>query len=142
MKHLLIATAFAAMAATPALADEEWRTDTGIQILYDSDLASEGMAVLRLEGRPGVTMYVEGLAGVTEDRGTYSGIWFADESAQGEDGCSVAIVRPGPDGEPSKFWGQFEITFIDKGFPSIWFGSFGTCFDPLVDQLVARPVTG
>ena len=139
MRHFLLAGAVALTATGIACADEVWRTDDGLQITYETEIDGVGTAVLTFEG---VTLYVEGLAGVYTERGTYSGVWFADNT-QGQDpgtGCSVAMVRPGTAGEASPYWGQLEITFIDTDFPSIWFGQFGECFGPLENQMVARPV--
>jgi len=135
----MAAGALAVAVTGMASADEVWRTDDGQEIVYQTELDGSGMAVLTFNG---TTMYVEGLAGVFEGRGTYSGVWFIDnpDAQNPGEGCSVAMVRPGTSDEASTYWGQLEITFIDADFPSIWLGQFGECFGPLVDQMIARPI--
>lgn len=128
-----------------ATADEQWTSD-GKTIIYELD---EGdMAVLSVDG---TTIYIEGLAGVYQDRGTYGGIWMLDEAPMVEneagelvpaEGCGFSMLRPGKSGETSEYWGQVEITFIDANFPSVWIGYFGDCFDPLSDTMIARPIAG
>ncbi len=128
-----------------AIADEQW-TSNGKTIIYELDEGN--MAVLSVDG---TTLYVEGLAGVSEDRGTYAGVWMLDETPMIEtdagevvpaEGCGFSMLRPGKSGEVSEYWGQVEITFIDANFPSVWIGYFGDCFDPPSDTMVARPVIG
>lgn len=140
MRHFLLAGALALTATGVAGADEVWRTDDGMEIVYETDLDGTGTAVLTFDG---VRLYVEGLAGVFEGRGAYSGVWFADDTegpGLGE-GCSVAMVRPDAADQSSVYWGRAEVTFIDADFPSIWLGEFGECFGPLENLMVARPVT-
>lgn len=139
MKHFLLAGALAIAALGTANADETWRTADGLEIVYETDIEGTGMAVLSFDG---VTLYVDGLTGVFQDRGTFSGVWFSDEdsaTAVPDAGCGVAMVRPGTQDEASTYWGQLEITFIDPDFPSIWLGRFGECFGPLENQMIARP---
>ena len=76
MRHFLLAAALTVVATGAAGADEVWRTDDGTEVIYETDLDGIGTAVLTFDG---VSLYVEGLAGVHEGRGTYSGVWFADD---------------------------------------------------------------
>lgn len=141
----LIATGLAFPWTGAAMADEQWTSD-GKTIIYE---AEEGdLAVFSFDG---TSIYIEGLAGVYEDRGTYSGVWMLDEvpmvlNETGESvpaqGCGFSMLRPGKSGEVSQYWGQVELTFIDADFPSVWIGYFGDCFDPPSDTMIARPVTG
>ena len=120
-----------------AQADEVWTSDEG-KIVYERDIEDGQMAVFTADG---ITMYIAGLAGVLENRGTYDGIWVLEDVAVVVEGCPVEIVRPGTSGDTSAFWGQLEITFIDKDSPSIWIANLGECFDGLSTQVIARPVT-
>ncbi len=141
----LVATGLAYAWSGTAMADEQW-TSNGKTIVYE---AEEGdMAVLSVDG---TTIYIEGLAGVYQDRGTYGGIWMLDEPPMVEneagesvpaEGCGFSMLRPGKSGDVSAYWGQVEVTFIDADFPSVWIGYFGDCFDPPSDTMIARPLVG
>lgn len=135
MRYTILALAAFALSG-PALADEVWTSDDG-EIVYETDLEGSDIAVLAMEG---VKAYIPGLAGNYDDRGSYSGIWIADEASDA-DNCAVAVVRPGSDEESSNIWGQIDITFIDASYPSVWIAEIGYCFDAPVAQLIARPVT-
>ncbi len=136
MKKILF-TAIAGLAMiSSASADEVWTTEEG-EITYEREIEANQVAVFSGNG---ITMYIEGLAGVYTDRGAYSGIWVLDEAPSGEVGCPVAIVRPGTTNDTTAFWGQMEITFIDPDFPSIWIAQLGQCFDGMGETMIARPV--
>ncbi|MEO9971090.1 MAG: hypothetical protein ABJG15_14930 [Hyphomonadaceae bacterium] len=146
MKKRLIAAASAFGAilglSSPAFADEQW-TSGDSTIVYEID--DGDMAVFSVDG---MRLYIDGLAGVTENRGSYHGIWMLDEApvvdAGGDpvDGCGFSMLRPDDSGEVSEYWGQVEITFIDAEFPSVWIGYFGDCFDGASETMIARPLVG
>lgn len=138
MKRIFLAALISLGLASGVSADEVWTTEEG-EITYDRELEANQMAVFSGNG---ITMYIDGLAGVYTDRGSYSGIWVLDEAPEGEVGCPVAIVRPGTTNSSTAFWGQMQITFIDPDFPSVWMAQLGTCFEGLNDTIIARPVTG
>ncbi len=141
---LIAVAGLAGLCSGAAMADEQWTSD-GKTVIYE---AEEGnMAVLSYDG---TTIYLEGLAGVYEGRGTYTGVWMLDEMPMTDDGagnevpvqgCDFAMLRPGKSGETTQYWGQVELTFIDPDYPGTWIGYFGDCFDPPSDTMVARPVT-
>ncbi|MAK59643.1 MAG: hypothetical protein CMK09_01570 [Ponticaulis sp.] len=117
-----------------ASADEVW-TIMGEEVVYEEDLAN-GMAVLAHgDGK----LFIQGLAGQYEGRGTYDGI-FIDNSEF--DVCDVAIVNP-QTGESTYNWGRVRMVFIDPDFPSRWVAMGSECFGkPIEDPIVAMPVTG
>ncbi len=133
---LLIAVMFGL--SIPVFAQEIWVTEEG-NVLYERDIDGTDIAVFAFEDSQ---FYIEGLAGNQTDRGSYQGVWLADntQDLNPQLACSVSIVRPGTRDEISAFWGTVEITFIDKGVPGIWVGYIGTCFDGPDTQIIARPV--
>lgn len=143
MKKPLVAV-FAVLGLTvSAYADEQW-TSGDATITYELD---EGNAAVW--SFDGTTIYIDGLAGVSQNRGTYSGVWMLDETPLVKDadgntvqaeGCAFSMARPGKSNDVTNYWGQVEVTFIDADFPSVWIGYFGDCFDPLSETMIARPV--
>ena len=138
VKKLVLAALAALGLSMSSHADEAWTTNAGT-FEYERDIEANQTAVIRGNG---VTMYIEGLAGVSTDRGAYSGIWVLDEAPVDEPGCSIDIVLPGTSGQSTAYWGQMEVTFIDPDFPSIWMAQLGHCFEGLSDTIVARPLVG
>ena len=138
MRHFLLSLLIATGLIGGASADEKWTTGDG-EIVYEREIEANQMAVFKGNG---ITMYIEGLAGVYTDRGSYSGVWVLDEPPVGEAGCPVAIVRPGTTADTTTFWGPVDITFVDADFPSIWIAQIGECFDGAADMIIARPVVG
>jgi len=143
MRTALLAAVAALGLSGVAQADEQW-TSGDQTIIYELEEGS--LAVFSIGD---TTLYIDGLAGVYENRGTYPGIWMLDDvplvrDENGNeipaDGCGFSMLRPGKSGETSDYWGQVEITFIDEDFPSVWIGYFGDCFDPPSETLIARPV--
>ncbi len=120
----------AACVGQKASADEVWSTDE-YDVIYLED--RNRTAVWRY-GEDG-TIFIEGLAGVYSDRGTYTGYW-----AQPSSSLRCDTFREGADGEPSYHWGRFELTFIDSAFPARWYADFGLCdLEPSI-HLDAVPV--
>jgi len=138
MKKSLIAAISVLATLGAANADEVWTSDIG-SITYESEIDANDMAIFKTDG---MTLYVAGLAGVTEGRGTYPGIWVMDIAPEGSEGCPVAIVRPETEDITTAFWGQLEITFEKPDFPSAWTAQIGTCFQEFDEQLIANPVSG
>ncbi|NEP59567.1 MAG: hypothetical protein F6K31_21580 [Symploca sp. SIO2G7] len=113
------------------LADEVWTTEE-YNVVYHED---RNNTAIWHYGQDGV-IFIDGLAGVYTDRGSYSGYWVQDSSSMGCD-----TYREGADGKPTYHWGRFEITFIDPDFPSRWQADISRCDgDPFV-TLNGTPVT-
>ena len=122
----------AGTAAPEALADEVWTTQE-YDVVYQED---RGQTAIWRYGENG-TIFIDGLAGVSTGRGSYTGYWTQPTSSQACD-----TFREDANGEPTYHWGRFEITFIDPDFPSRWYANFGLCDrDPFI-HLDAEPVTG
>ncbi|MFZ9736673.1 MAG: hypothetical protein ACO3EZ_01525 [Prochlorotrichaceae cyanobacterium] len=101
-----------------AKADEVW--DTGeYQVIYQDD---RGKTAVWTYGDGIGTVFIEGLAGVIENRGSYDGYWVQDSSS-----LRCDTYREGSNGSPSYYWGRFEINFIDQEFPSRWQAKLGRC---------------
>ena len=142
MKRILIATGLAAgLAAGLAGADEAWNTPIG-EVVYDHD-TPEGHAVLTypIEGSDVLGIgYVTGLAGQTEGRGAYSGIWIEPDHA-GVERCDFAITDP-ETGDARWNWGTFDMVFVQPDFPSSWVIQRGYCFEQPSEFLTGEPITG
>ncbi|NES18524.1 MAG: hypothetical protein F6K41_06250 [Symploca sp. SIO3E6] len=106
-----------------ALADEVWTTEE-YNVVYHED---RNKTAIWHYGEDGV-IFIDGLAGVYTDRGSYSGYWVQDSSS-----VSCDTYREGADGKPTYHWGKFEITFIDPDFPSRWQADISLCDrDPFI----------
>ena len=120
---VLVAVCVVAAIPSPAAADEVWDSTYGV-VVYQEDIGN--VAVWSYEpdtDHVGGSIFIEGLAGVYEGRGRYSGYWMAD----GED--EVACNQPATDpyGHQSVYWGYFDIQFIDSSFPSRWVAEWSFC---------------
>ncbi|MBP0016553.1 MAG: hypothetical protein J7647_03225 [Cyanobacteria bacterium SBLK] len=100
------------------LADEVWTTEEYDNVVYQSD---RNKTAIWSYGRDGL-LFIEGLAGVSENRGSYRGYWV-----QGSSSVRCDTYREGANGQPSYHWGQLEITFLDPEFPSRWQIKIGLC---------------
>lgn len=116
-----------------ALADERWSTNQS-DVTYEEDRGST--AIWSYEEGNG-TIFIDGLAGVYTDRGSYSGYWTQDTSSRRCD-----TFREGSNGEPTYHWGSFEITFINPDFPSSWYAKFGLCDGEPTIPLEGTPLVG
>ncbi|MGF1514355.1 MAG: hypothetical protein ACFB5Z_11760 [Elainellaceae cyanobacterium] len=115
-----------------ARADEVWSTEE-YDVVY---LEDRDRTAVWSYGEDGL-IFIDGLAGVYTDRGSYSGYWVQDTSS-----LRCDTYREGRDGEPTYHWGRFEITFIDADFPSRWYANIGLCdLDPAI-HLDGEPNTG
>ncbi|MGA1621968.1 MAG: hypothetical protein ACO36E_04460 [Synechocystis sp.] len=111
---LLLGSVFSAA----ALADEKWSTEE-YDVVYESD--RNRTAIWRYGNDLG-TIFIDGLAGVYRDRGSYSGYWVQKSSS-----LPCDTFREDANGKPTYHWGRFEITFINPDFPSQWEAKIGLC---------------
>ncbi|PKP81265.1 MAG: hypothetical protein CVT79_11440 [Alphaproteobacteria bacterium HGW-Alphaproteobacteria-18] len=123
-----------------AQADEVWTTPVG-EIVYEADLET-GEAVLSFPGESGERLLgiFPGLAGVSEGRGYFAGIWI-DPDAAIEGPCPGAMADP-VNGGTSYSWGRMDLIFTKPDFPAGFVVVKGDCFDPPTDYLIAEPVVG
>ncbi|MEO1207939.1 MAG: hypothetical protein AAFX78_00205 [Cyanobacteria bacterium J06638_20] len=130
---LLLGATALALALTPnsAWADEVWSTEE-YDVIYQED---RGRTSVWTYGTDGM-VFIDGLAGIYRDRGSYSGYWVQATSS-----LRCDTYREGADGEPTYHWGHFEVTFIDPDFPSRWQADISLCDgDPIV-TLNGTPIT-
>jgi len=125
-KHFLLsalALFVGAIAAPSARADEVWTTEE-----YDVTYLDDRNRTAIWRYGPDGVIFIDGLAGVYSDRGSYGGYWVQESSSMRCD-----TYREGADGEPTYHWGRFEITFIDPDFPSRWKADVSLCDgDPIM----------
>ncbi|MEL6777827.1 MAG: hypothetical protein AAFO06_11265 [Cyanobacteria bacterium J06597_16] len=119
----------------PALADERWSTSE-YDVTYQED---RGNTAIWTYGDDEVlgTIFIDGLGGVFTGRTDYLGYWTQETSS-----LRCDTFREGADGEPTYYWGQFHITFLDADFPSRWYADFGLCDRKPSIHLDATPITG
>jgi hypothetical protein len=115
----------------PAVADEMWTTEE-YDVTYHED---RNQTAIWHYGEDGA-IFIDGLAGVTTDRGAYSGYWVQETSS-----VRCDTYREGADGEPTYHWGRFELTFVDSEFPSRWKADIGLCDRPPFITLNGTPIT-
>ncbi|AOX01760.1 hypothetical protein BJP34_22050 [Moorena producens PAL-8-15-08-1] len=99
------------------LADEVWTT-AEYNVVYHQDRNNTAIWHYDKDG----VIFIDGLAGVYTDRGSYSGYWVQDSSS-----VCCDTYREGADGRPTYHWGRFEIRFIDPDFPSRWQADISLC---------------
>ena len=114
---LVVAFLVAGVLPQKALADEVWSTEE-YDVTYERD---RNTTAIWSYGRDGI-IFIEGLAGVYKDRGSYRGYW-----AQSSSSLRCDTYREGANGKPTYHWGRFEITFMDSEFPSRWHAHIGLC---------------
>ncbi len=114
-----------------ALADEVWSTEE-YDVIYQRD---RNRTAIWSYGNDGL-IFIDGLAGVYTDRGSYTGYWTQKKSS-----LRCDTYREGKNGEPTYHWGRFEITFIDPDFPSRWHAHIGLCDREPKIFLNGTPVT-
>lgn len=139
MIRTLAAAALAAALVLPAFADEVWALPSGNHVTYLSD---EGdIAVFGYTPVMGVEqsyIFVPGLGGNTDDRGTFRGYWV--EPVYVGKTCPASIIAP--DGMQWDRWGIVELKFHKKGFPSKITMKRGDCFATPKEKIVLKPVIG
>lgn len=124
-------TLLSAVVSQRALADEVWTTEQD-DVVYQEDRNRTAVWSYGEEG----TIFIDGLAGVTTGRGAYQGYWVQKESS-----LRCDTYREDAEGEPTYYWGRFEINFIDADFPSRWHAHFGRCDQAATIPLNGTPVT-
>lgn len=139
MIRTLIAAALMAAAPLAAVADEVWSLPSGNHVTYLSD---EGdTAVFGYTPVMGVEqsyIFVPGLAGNYDNRGTYRGYWV--EPTYAGKTCPATLIAP--NGVPWERWGIVEVKFQKKGFPSKVTLTRGDCFNTPKEKIVLKPVVG
>jgi hypothetical protein len=139
MFRSLAAAVLAAALTLPALADEVWSLPSGNQVVYLNDEGNT--AVLGYTPVMGVEqsyIFVPGLAGNYDNRGTFTGYWV--EPTYVGPTCPAAII--GPNGVPWERWGIVELKFQKKGFPSKITMKRGDCFATPTEKIILKPVVG
>ena len=122
---------FAGLLGAPAAqADETWSTEE-YDVVYQED---RNQTAIWTYGEDGV-IFIDGLAGVYTERGTYKGYWVQETSSRRCD-----TFREGADGEPTYHWGGIEIEFIDPDFPSRWQAQISLCDQDPVITLNGTPM--
>jgi hypothetical protein len=127
------------MTVSPVQADEAWSSPIG-EVIYEADLAT-GQAVFSFPGEDGIRLIAvfDGLAGVAQGRGYYSGAWVDPEAGRSGP-CPTAMVDP-LSGEASHSWGQMDLIFTEPDYPAGWVALRGTCFGAATDYLIGTPLT-
>ena len=117
-----------------ALSDEVWFTEE-YEVIYQEDRNRTAIWSYGNDDNNGL-IFIDGLAGIYTDRGAYTGYWVQDSSS-----LRCDTYREGADGEPTYYWGRFEVTFIDSDFPSRWHAHVGLCDLETTIPLNGTPVT-
>jgi len=145
LNKIIAGTAVACLMTTSvASADEVWQVVNSEQtIVYEQDLEGTDIAVFKYGN---VRLYIDGLAGVYENRRTfYRGVWLADEDSRYDDipeySCLTELKRPGSE-ETRQVWGPVALTFVKRDFPSMIALRTGSCFSEGDSAVVAEPVLG
>ena len=129
---VIFAAAVGTFTPQQALADEVWSTEE-YDVVYQED---RNRTAIWTYGDGVGTVFIDGLAGVYTDRGSYTGYWVQDYSS-----LRCDTFREDTEGEPTYYWGRFEITFIDPDFPSRWEAKIGLCdLEPTI-ALSGTPIT-
>lgn len=130
---LLVAAGLALQgAASQATADEQWYSNYG-DVVYEEDYGA--LAVLSFPGshpgRPSF-LYIDGLGGNYHNRGTFDGLWLAQEEGY----CDPIL---GDNGAESTHWGLATVTFDYSGYPSGFEAALYDCYGEYFDTMSAEP---
>ncbi len=107
--------------AAPAVADEVWFTPFG-QAIYEADIGDT--TVITVPQPDGMMrVYIPGLAGNYDNRGTHTGYWFGT----GEGYCPAGLTSI--EGTGSRQWGSVILAFDRPAFPTGWTMVIGDCFE-------------
>ena len=104
-----------------AIADEKWSTEE-YDVTYQEDRNRTAIWTYGSEDQVIGTIFIDGLAGVYQDRGFYHGYWTQETAS-----LRCDTFREGADGKLTYYWGRFEVYFRDPNFPSRWQAKFGLC---------------
>ncbi|MBT7443229.1 MAG: hypothetical protein HN790_04605 [Methylococcales bacterium] len=110
------------LAGNSAYSDEVWNSTYG-QVVFEDESGPTATWSYTHNGRPGL-IYILGLAGIYSERDRYDGYWVQDAS---DVRCNTP--RLGLNKQKSYFWGNFQVKFIDSGYPARWEGLWGYCND-------------
>ncbi|MFN7178255.1 hypothetical protein [Hyphomonas sp.] len=139
MFRTLIAAAILAAAPLAAAADEVWSLPSGNQVVYLRDDGTTAvLAYTPVMGVEQSYIFVPGLGGNYEDRGTFTGYWV--EPVYVGKSCPVPIIAS--DGMQWDRWGAVEVKFHKKGFPSKITLKRGECFGAPKEKIKLKPVVG
>lgn len=122
-----------------AHATEVWsRANEAGNFVYDTDIGTLGVITYPI-GDTGLdgTMFVDGLAGNTDNRERFTGYW-TEPARDGTPSCTVSVVDAR--GLETDYWGRIEVLFTDPASPSRFILLYGLCFDEPDAQVVATPV--
>jgi hypothetical protein len=132
----LLAAMLLLSTALPALADEVWTTPAG-DIVYVEDIGEVAhLAFTAVNGNESqvLEIYVEGLGGNTDHRGTHDGMFYV----QGRNDCGAEKTTPS--GWSTGTWGKIRIVFDQPGYPSGFDIYGGSCDEELdANPLRAEP---
>lgn len=133
------AAAVGVLMSTAASADEVWSLPSGNQLVYDRDVGNVAVLTYRAEqGLANGQIFVVGLAGQTEGRGTYEAYWVEADDAGSA--CAASIVDA--EGHTWRRWGLASVRFARPTFPSRVSISRGECLTAPSGRVTARPVVG
>jgi hypothetical protein len=122
-------------APAKALADEVWSTEQ-YNVTYQEDRDRPAIWTYGPAETTLGTIFIDGLAGVYTDRGSYNGYWVQETSS-----LRCDTYREDANGDHAYYWGRFDITFIDPEFPSRWKADFGLCDQEPTLTLTGTPVS-
>lgn len=124
------------LGSTTLQADEIWQSNAG-RVTYADEMGPVAVWKYGTAEKPGA-IYLNGLSKVYKNRGAYRGYW-AKYTAEKE----CATERPGVNGHMTKYWGYFDVKFLDKDFPSRWEARWSYCDGEYEDLIVkAQPLIG
>lgn len=129
---LAAALLIAGFTSQAALADERWSTEE-YDVVYQDE---RNRTAIWTYGDETGTIFIDGLAGVYTDRGSYTGYWVQESSS-----LRCDTFREDANGEPTYYWGRFDITFVDPDFPSRWEAMIGLCDREPTITLTGTPIT-
>ena len=117
LQQLVIVSAVFVLAAAPSitLADEVWNSNYG-RVVHQRDRGKTAIWTY-----PAGTIFIEGLAGITSNRGIYHGYWVGKSKVL----CDTS--REDGSGKLSNTWGRFSIRFTVPDFPMSWEARWGYC---------------
>jgi hypothetical protein len=117
LQQLAMVSAVFVLAAVPknALADEVWNSSYG-RVVYQSERGKTAIWTY-----PAGTIFIEGLAGITSNRGIYHGYWVGKSNVK----CDTS--REDGSGKLSNTWGRFSIRFQVPNFPTPWEARWSYC---------------
>lgn len=128
--------ALLAIGANSAGADEVWNSNVG-RIVYADEIGPTAVFAYGPQEDPGV-VYLLGLAKVYQNRDVYDGYWAKNKSK-----VECKSERPGIYGKMTKYWGRFQIKFLDNNFPSRWEAIWSYCDGPAEKvKIEATPAVG